>query len=315
MFQFFVNRRFLIIALILLIVSWVIFVTSHQRAQEGKVEYFLNTAMIPLESIFNYLGNVADDSWKTLAKLAQLKRENDQLKAEINDLKARQIGLNALKSENERLRAAIQFQTNQPYELISAEIIAVNPSNWNCTIVINKGANFSLKKNMAVIAPNGIVGRIGEVRANTSEVILITDPRDGNFIGGVIERTRDMVFVTGSGNQGQCVIQPAIDSYFKDIKKGDLIITAETSEIFPRGFPIGRVASITQRLNHLATKASLKPAVNLSMIQILYVLKSKKIIESSIVPAAKKNKQSTIKNNTDSTSTNSGGSDNAPVNP
>lgn len=313
MFQFFMNRRFLIIALILLLVTWVIFVTSHQRASEGKVEYFLNTAMVPLESIFNYLGQTAGDSWKTIAKLAQLKQENDRIQAEINDLKARQLGLNALKAENERLRESIQFQTSQPYELISVEIIAVNPSNWNSTVIINKGLNFGLKKNMAVIAPQGVVGRVGETRANTAEVILVTDPREGNFIGGIVERTRDIVFINGGGNQGECVVQPAVDSYFKDIKKNDLIVTSETSEIFPRGFPIGRIVSFKQKLNHLVTKASLKPVVNLSRLQILYVLKDNKDIEPKF--SEKKKKQPEVNNTMESENTLSGGSDNAPVNP
>ena len=167
------------------------------------------------------------------------------------------MGFNSLKTENDRLRTALSFQTNQPNELISAEIIAVNPSNWNQTITINRGHDFHLKKNMAVITPQGVVGRIGEVQAKTAEVILITDPRDGNFIGGVVARTRNLVIINGGGQyRGECTVQPAVDSYFMDLKKKDLIITAETSEIFPRGLPIGRIVYVNQRTsNQMVSKA------------------------------------------------------------
>ncbi|MGE5583199.1 MAG: rod shape-determining protein MreC [Bacillota bacterium] len=277
MFQLFVNRRFLIIALIFLLITWVMFVSSHRRGGEGKIEYFFNTAMVPLESLFNNFSGAVDNSWKTVTSLAQLKVENERLLKEIADLKARQLGLNSLKAENDRLRAALNFQANQPNELIAAEIITVNPNNWNQTITINRGRNYNLKKNMAVITPQGVVGRIGEVRAGTAEVILITDPREGNFIGGVVSRTRNLVIVTGGGQyRGECTVQPAVDSYFMDLRKKDLIVTAETSEIFPRGLPIGRVVYVDKTSNQMVSKASLKPAVNLGKLQIVYVIKNKK---------------------------------------
>jgi rod shape-determining protein MreC len=194
---------------------------------------------------------------------------------ENDALKTRQIGLDNLNAENQRLRAALQFQSSQLAELISVEVISGNPNNWNSTLVINKGRNYQLEKNMAVIAPNGVVGRIGEVRATTAVVILITDPRQGNIIGGVVKRTQDMTLITGGGRRGQCMIEPAIDYYFSDLRKNDLVVTASTSEVFPRGLPIGRVVGIDKRRNKMVTSAYLKPVVDLNKLQILYVIKSK----------------------------------------
>jgi rod shape-determining protein MreC len=277
LFQLFANRRFLIIALIFLLITWVLFVTSHERAKEGKVEYFFNTAMAPLESIFDHIGWVAGDSWKTLTRLTQLKVNNDRLRAELDYLKARQIGLDSLKSENLSLREALKFQADQPHEMVSAEIISINPSNWNRTIVINKGRNFGLRKNLAVITSGGVAGRVGEVRANTAEVVLITDPREGNFTGGVVKRTKSMVIITGGGgSRGECTVQPAVDSYFSDLKINDLILTAETSEIFPRGLPIGKIVYIRKGSNNMVTKAFLKPVVDLGSLKVIYIIKTKK---------------------------------------
>jgi rod shape-determining protein MreC len=260
-----------------------LYISSHPRASEGKVEFFFNTAMVPLESTFNYFGNVVNNSWRTVTKLSQLKAENDHLQQVIANLKIRQIGFNSLKAENDRLRKALNFQTSQPNELISAEIIAVNPSNWNQTITINRGQDFQLKKNMAVITPQGVVGRIGEVRSKTAEVILITDPREGNFIGGVVARTKNLVIITGGGQyRGECTVQPAVDSYFIDLKQKDMIVTADTSEIFPRGLPIGRVVYVNKTSNKMVSKASLKPAVHLGNLQMVYVIRNKKDLPVNI---------------------------------
>jgi rod shape-determining protein MreC len=283
------NRVLLKIALVLLLTTWVIYSTSRPRDQEWKMEYFLNTAMVPLESSFNYLGRMAGDSVQTVTKLAQLKNENDQLKRQIQDLRANQLGLDTLKMENQRLRVAQQFIAEQPHQLISAEIIAVNPSNWNSAVIINQGTNQGLKKGLAVISPDGVVGRIGEVRDNTAEVILITDPRQGNYIGGIVRRTRDMVIITGGDHRGECTVQPAVDNYFSDLKKNDMVVTAETSDVFPSGLPIGRVVYFVQRINNMVTKAYLKPAVKLGKLEMVYVIKAKKEYSSEKLPGGPTN--------------------------
>lgn len=277
MFHLFTNRRFLLIALIFLLITWVMFVSSQEKSGEGKIHYFFNSAMIPLESVFNNVGKIVSQSWETITTLSKLKAENERLKAELGSLKVRQTGLDSLRAENRRLRDALQYMDDQPHEFVPAEIIAANPNNWNQTVVINKGKNFQLAKNMAVITPRGVVGRLGAVREKTAEVILITDPRDGNSIGGVVSRTGNMVIVTGGGQyRGICSVKPAVESYFINIKTGDLIVTSETSEIYPRGIPIGRISHINKMTNNLVSKASLKPAVNLGLLQTVYVIKTKR---------------------------------------
>ncbi len=277
MFHLFTNRRFLLIALIFLLITWVMFVSSQEKIGEGKIHYFFNSAMIPLESVLNSIGEIVSQSWETITTLSTLKAENERLKAEIGILKAHQKGLDSLEAENRRLRDALQYMDSQPHELVPAEIISVNPNNWNHTVVINKGRNFQITKNMAVITSKGVVGRIGTVREKTAEVILMTDPRDGNTIGGIVSRTGNMVIVSGGGQyRGACSVKPAVDSYFINIKTGDLIVTSETSEIYPRGIPIGTISHINKVANNLVSKASLKPAVNLGLLQTVYVIKVKR---------------------------------------
>ncbi len=277
MLNLFANKRFLLIALIFLLLTWVMFVTSRERPQEGKVEYFFNTAIAPLETIFNSVGRVISDSWQTVTKLGQLKVENERLQKKIANLKVRQLELESLQEENILLREALDFKNSQTNEIVVAEVIAVNPNNWNHTLTINKGSyRYGLEKNMAVISPNGVVGRIGEVRPLSAEVILLNDARDGNYIGGVIARTGSMVIVSGGGEDlGYCTVKPAIDSYFADLKMNDLVVTAATSNKFPKGIPIGKIVNLNKGSNDLVSKASLKPAVNLSQLKIVYVIKTK----------------------------------------
>jgi rod shape-determining protein MreC len=276
--QIFNNRKFwLLFIIIFLLITWVMFVTSQERKEESKVEYFLNTAIAPLENIFSYSCKTVNESWRTVSGLARLKVENEKLQAELKHLKTRQLTYTNLENENQRLRDALRFEQNQIHKLMSAEIISVSTNNWSYTFTINRGRKDGIKKGMAVISPQGVVGRIGEVRYGNAEVILVSDSREGNYIGGVVKRTKCMVIVSGGGKSlGQCSIRPAVDSYFFDLKKNDLIITGDTSERFPGGIPIGRVVSVNKGNNNMAYRANLEPTVNLSKLQFVYVVKMMK---------------------------------------
>jgi rod shape-determining protein MreC len=273
--QIFKNKKFLLfMGVIFLLITWVMFVTSQDRQEESKVEFFLNSAITPLEKAFSYSSKTVNDSWQTLTELGRLKVENQKLRTELNLLKTRQLSYASLELENEHLRAALQFEKNQIDELISAEIIAVNPSNWSYTFVINKGAKDGIKKGLAVVSPEGVVGRTGEVRNGSAEVILVSDPREGNYFGGTVKRTNNMVIVRGGGDiRGGCTINPAIDSYFYDLKKDDLIVTSDASEKFPSGMSIGKVVAVNKGSNKMAYQALIKPTVKLSKLQFVYVVK------------------------------------------
>jgi rod shape-determining protein MreC len=278
------NRKFwLLFTVIFLLITWVMFVTSRERNEESKVEYFLNTAIAPLENIFSYSSKILCDGWMTVFGLAHLKVENERLQAKLKYLQARQLTYANLEDENLRLRDALRFEKNQIHKLLSAEIISVSPNNWSYTFIINRGRKDGVQKGMAVISPKGVVGRIGEVRYGNSEVILVSDSREGNYIGGVVKRTNNMVIVSGGGkSQGQCSIRPAVDSYFLDLKRNDLIITGDASERFPGGIPIGRVVSVNKGNNNMTNRAYLKPTVNLSKLQFIYVVKLMKRLPKPI---------------------------------
>lgn len=287
MIHLFANRRVLIVAIIFLMLTWVMFTTSQERNHEGKLEYFFNTALAPVERVFNYLGGVVSAGWNTVTDMARLNLENESLREEVAYLKTRQLSFDLLEAENKRLRQGLGFEASQSSEIVAAEIIAVNPSNWSRTLTVNKGVNVGLKKNMAVISPAGVVGRILEVRAKTAEIILLNDPREGNTIGGVIKRTQSMVIVSGGGDfLGECTMRPAIDSFFTDLELGDLIITAEISDLFPRGIPIGKVVEIEEGPNKMPNRAIIQPMVDLDRLQTLYIVKHKSDTQLSLDQAA-----------------------------
>ncbi len=270
------NKKLLILGVIILLLFWIMFVTADHKSNEGSIEYFLHSAVDPLENGLSLMIGFFQKNIKNILEFHHTQGENKKLKKINNYLLTKQLQFDALKSENKRLRKALEFKNTQTHDLIVAEVIAINPTNWSATLTINRGRNLNIKKNMAVIVPEGVIGRINEVRDYSAEVILITDPRQGNIIGGIIARTKALVLISGKGKQNRfCLVQPAGDSHFTDLKKNDLVTTAENSDIFPRGLPIGRVVKLNKRSEKVINQALIKPIANLTKLQHVYIVRMK----------------------------------------
>lgn len=274
--QLITNRRFVCVTIIFLVLTWFMFATSREREREGALEYFFNTAMIPLEKTFNWCGSLIGGGWNNVLEMKRFKNENALLREKVAYLETRQSNMEWLETENGRLRDGLGFAASPLNNLIAVETLAVNPSNWGSTLTINKGEEDGISRNMAVISPFGVVGRVLDVRSNTSDIILINDPREGNTIGGIVQRNNTMVIVDGGGTLlGECTIRPVIDNFFTDLKLGDIVTTAQISEIFPQGLVIGKVVGIEQGANKMAFRAVLEPIVDLGKLQTLYVVQKK----------------------------------------
>ena len=85
---------------------------------------------------------------------------------------------NSLKQEIKELKELLNLNsTLSEYTTINATIISRNDLYWFNTVIIDKGKKDGLKKNMAVITQNGLIGKISKTTKKTSEIKLITTKR------------------------------------------------------------------------------------------------------------------------------------------
>lgn len=266
-----VSRRLLIGGAVFLALTCLIFFTSHERARQSLPERFLHGAVAPLQKLVGGVADFAGDTVKTVRELGRLHRDNERLRKQVARLEAEKEELEFYRRENIRLRAALGFQERRPLDLLAADVIAYNPGNWLSTLTIDKGANSGLKRDMPVISRLGVVGRLRAVRATSSDVLLISDPRAP--VAGVIERTREQVRVEGRPD-GLCTVTP----YGRGVKLrvGDRVVTWNGSEYFPEGLIIGRIIKVEKDLYGVSTQGVLQTAVDLGRVEDAYVVRSVK---------------------------------------
>ena len=110
------------------------------------------------QKIILYIKNYVEKDNQYFASVEDLKKENDMLNNQLEEMKVKVLEYESLKAENEVLKKHIKLADLYPdYLIITADIIAASTSNWEYTYVIDRGSNHGIEPNMAVITEGGLV--------------------------------------------------------------------------------------------------------------------------------------------------------------
>ncbi|MGA2774636.1 MAG: rod shape-determining protein MreC [Candidatus Omnitrophota bacterium] len=193
--------------------------------------------------------------------------QNEHLRNEADFFRQKVNSLNEIDLENLRLRKLLSFKQELPFKVIAARVIARSPDNWYSVIIIDKGSSGGVQRGQAVINNFGLIGRVMDTTAFTSKVMLISDPNLS--VSAIVERSREVGLITGTlGTQLLMKYLPQ-DA---DIKAQDKIITSGMNRNYPKGLPIGNVVEVGNEFSSLGRYAVIKPAVNLSFLEEVFVI-------------------------------------------
>jgi rod shape-determining protein MreC len=200
--------------------------------------------------------------WTTYLDWKNVRAENRRLREEVQELRVQSLRVSETDDENRRLRRLLALQEQLPLTTLSGEIIAREWGGWIRSLTVNRGRGDNVPRLTAVISPNGLIGRVVDVRPGASIVQVLTDPT--STVGAHVLRTRTPGIVEGD---------PRGTLRFKfmsrdgaSIQSGDVLVTAGQGGLFPRGIPIGTVRSIDNRGAALFHYAELTPAVDFARV-------------------------------------------------
>jgi rod shape-determining protein MreC len=178
-------------------------------------------------------------TWARYFALHGVAAENEALKRQIVDLGVKLQEERALAQRGQRLELLMKMQSAIPQRTIAADVIAGDASSFFRTVTINRGTSDGLRRDLAVIAPAGIVGRVvGDPVSRAARVQLLIDRSAG--AGAIIERSRAGGVVVGDGS----ALRLEYVSALADVVAGDVVVTSGLDGIYPKGFVIGAVVSV-----------------------------------------------------------------------
>jgi len=197
-----------------------------------------------------------------------VRAENRRLRDETQRLRVEALRVTETDAENQRLRRLLTLKESLPLETMAGEIIAREWGGWVRSLTINRGRGDAVARLTAVIAPEGLVGRIVDVRAGSSVVQVLTDP--ASTVGAHVVRTRTPGIIEGEPRGTLRFKYMARDG--SGIQVGDVVVTSGLGGLFPGGIPIGRVRTIDDRGSALFSYAQVTPAVDFARIDEVLLL-------------------------------------------
>jgi len=224
-------------------------------------------AITPFERGLVWIQSGTGNIWHNYFYLRGVRAENRQLKAQIEQMRLEQVRLSEDAAQARRLQSLLAFKEQFISRTVAAQVIG--SSGTDLSVYIDKGENAGLKRDMAVITADGIVGKVLLVYPSVSQVLLINDPTSG--VGALLEKSRLQGVLHGTAS-GEVVLERVMSD--EQVPVGETVLTSGGDQIFPKGLAVGTVAKVGNG-KELFLNIKVKPAANLSKLEEVLVLVEK----------------------------------------
>lgn len=227
-----------------------------------KVAYGFNRGVKDFVDFFLNFSDVRDEN-------KELKKENDKLKAEIDEY-------SKLKEENERLQKVLNFKDEKNnYDYIGTNIIGISGDSILNGYIVDRGKDDGIEKGMVVISADGLVGQVSSVGKNWAIVQCIVN--ENVKVAVMVDSTRENTGILQGykdyfNNNLAKVLNLPIDS---EVKEGDVIVTSGLGGYYPKEIKIGEVVSVEEDRVKVMKSAIVKPYVDFNKIEELFIVAPK----------------------------------------
>lgn len=208
------------------------------------------------------ISRAVQETGSGMGRFWDLYTSHGSLSRRVAELEQKQVQMVELEKENERLRKLLDFKKQTPYKTLAARVIAWDLVPWRKTILIDKGFKHGVKKKMAIVSAEGLVGRVVEAAPFNARVILLIDPE--SRVSSIFQDSRDLGVTEGDGSTLLRVTH--IDRQ-SSVKVGDRILSSGLGGVYPKAIPIGTVEMVGTEKESLELFATVRPFVNFSKLE------------------------------------------------
>lgn len=260
--------RFILIVLVLASVTLVTFDQRGGGAIPG-LRGRARDAFSPVQRVFGDITSPMSNFFQGVFEYSQLRHDNARLRSQIEALRAQQIQDQYLQQENKDLTDQLKIDFVGDIPTVASRVIGGAESNFQVTIVIDRGSGAGIAKGMPVVSATGLVGRVIQVSARQSTVILLTDASMGVGVQFAPSQAVGVAQGQGAGRAlDVTLVDPSIDT-----KVGTAAVTSGLAgSPYPRGIPVGRVDQDVALPGVQSHTVSIRPAVDLARLSYVDVM-------------------------------------------
>lgn len=228
------------------------------------------TLLAPFQRAAAWAGAQVQGVVANVQDILTVHQQNQLLRSEVEQLRVQNVQANEYAAENIRLRELLGYtQSARQFDLVMARVIGREPTTWTRMIVIDRGTQHGVQKNMAVITARGLVGTVTDAGPISSKVQLILDPRSA--AGALVQRSRVAGVVKGTPDDA---MHPRMVNVPKsqDMAVGDIIVTSGFGGIYPKGIMVGTVSAVKNDSGGLLHYAVIEPATDFQRLEDVAVI-------------------------------------------
>ena len=235
---------------------------------------FINTITKPFRSASNGISMKMEGTVDKLSNADKYYEENQKLKKQIGELNAQLTEYDAIKAEVEELRKFVSIKEEHEDYMLSqpCKVLGYVTNDPFKSFTIDRGSADGIKVNCPVVTAEGLVGITVEVSEHVSTVRTLLSP-DLSVAAMASSSSADQGIIEGSvlaseNGQTRLIHVPKKNK----LKRGDLMITAGSSGLFPTDYPIGTILDIGYDSNGLSVCADINPCVDVSRLTSVIVI-------------------------------------------
>lgn len=236
----------------------------------------LDSARSGVLSVFSPVGDAAagvfrpiGDAWNGAFDHGDLRRENEELKRQVNDLQGSQTQNDAARLELEQLKKSLDLPFAGESATVHARVVSGPISNFDTTIEIDKGSSAGIEKGMPVVSGAGLIGQVQRTSDGRAVIRIISDR---NFQVGVnVANGAGRGVTQGQGDANH--LRAGQFDVTTDLAPDNILVTSGAARsLFPPGIPVGTVRSVTTDETTQQKIADVKPAANLNDLTYITVI-------------------------------------------
>jgi rod shape-determining protein MreC len=217
------------------------------------------------------------DAANWFSGLADAKSDNAKLRRELDKYRQIVIQNQTAAAENDELKKLLRYQRSAQFPAgftgIATRVISRAPTQFVQQVEIDAGSNQGIRVDAPVVTADGLVGHVTKVARSISQVTLLTD--ETSAASGLDPKTHATGIVRHDESTGELIL----DRVTKDqvVNLGDIVVTAgwrseKLTDLYPKGIPIGAVASVGQVDTESYKLIQVEPFVHFSSLESVIVL-------------------------------------------
>jgi rod shape-determining protein MreC len=258
----------------------------HEAGYLAPVENLLHYVFDPLQRTFSGWMETVGNSFRAVREARELRPQVEELQAQVDALTVENVRLREYESEVLQLRVMLKFDPEHRTSFVGAdvigreacvafpcgEVISAEPNPYLRYLTVNVGTQHGVGVGMPVVSEGaGYVGRVAEVAPRTAKIQLLNDA--GGTVAGLLQGSRVTGLVVG---QPDGTLRMEYIPQEETVAVGDVVITSglasEEGGFVPKGLVVGQVVEVEQRDYELFQAAIVRPAVDLSRIELVLVI-------------------------------------------